>query len=230
MRLRDLRTLDGEVNARFMPPQEWTQLIANIRHDGGLTSAPLVARGGDDPLTTDGGDRLEVISGNHRVLAAIEAGIEEADVLEITTPISAERKRAIQLAHNRIAGRDDPNTLQKLYESLGLQARIYSALSDEDFKLPELDLGSLSVGGLKYQEIVLGFLPAEVEQFERFLERCRAAPKATAYLAPIEAFAGFFDLVTKIKAKRRIVNTAIAVCLLLQYASERMDQIESEEQ
>jgi hypothetical protein len=223
-----LRTLDGEVNARFMPPQEWAQLVANLKHDGRLTSAPLVALGGKEPLTAGGADRLEVISGNHRVLAALEAGLEETDVLEIVTPIPRDRKRAIQLAHNRIAGRDDPNTLQKLYEGLGLDARIYTALSDDDFKLPEIDLGSLSIGGMKYQEVVLAFLPPEIAAFEQFVDRTRTVASATAYLAERADFEAFFTLVTKLKSKRRIVNSAIAVNLLIQLAGERLDQIEDE--
>jgi hypothetical protein len=227
--LRELRTLDGDRNARFMPKQEWEQLVANLRLDGELTSTPLVALGGIAPLTDGGVEQLEVLSGNHRVLAAIEAGIEDADVLELVTPVGIERKRAIQLAHNKIAGRDDPNTLQQLYESLGIESRIYTGLSDEDFKLPDVDLASLSIGGLKFQEVVLAFLPPEKEALDQLLERTRAGTQAQIHLARIEDFDPFLDLISRIKSKRRVVNSAVALGIAIELAAQRLDQIEADE-
>jgi hypothetical protein len=47
--------------------------------------------------------------GNHRVRAAIKAGIDESDVIDILTEISEERRLAIQLSQNAISGKDDPN-------------------------------------------------------------------------------------------------------------------------
>ena len=58
VKLRDLKLL--EKNARYMTPQEFSQLVANIKQDGKLMGVPVVYRG-------------EVLSGNHRVRAAIKA-------------------------------------------------------------------------------------------------------------------------------------------------------------
>jgi len=63
---RTLTLLD--VNARFLPHEQFRQLVENIRRDGCLTSTPLVWND-----TASG--RLVVLSGNHRTLAAIEAGL-----------------------------------------------------------------------------------------------------------------------------------------------------------
>ncbi len=103
VKLRDLKLL--EKNARYMTPQEFSQLVANIKQDGKLMGVPVVYRG-------------EVLSGNHRVRAAIKAGIEEADVLDILTELTEERRLAIQLSQNAINGKDDPNILAQLYTSL----------------------------------------------------------------------------------------------------------------
>lgn len=227
--LRDLVTLDGEVNARFMPPHEYEQLVANLRLDGQLTSAPLVAVGGAEPLTTNGQNRLEVLSGNHRVRAAIDAGIEEADCIEVVSPLSLERKRAIQLAHNRIAGQDDSSVLQRLWDSLGIAGKVYTGIQDADFKIPGLDLASLSVGGLKFTEIVLTFLPPELEAFEQFLERTRSAKSSAVLVAAYADFDAFLITCAKVKGKRRLVNTALAIAAMVELAAERLDQIEAEE-
>lgn len=57
-----------EVNARFMRHEEFQRLVANVKQDGQLTSAPFAARNPDGTY--------EVLSGNHRVQAAIAAGLE----------------------------------------------------------------------------------------------------------------------------------------------------------
>lgn len=57
-----------EMNARFMRHEEFQRLVANVKKDGQLTSAPFAARNADGTY--------EVLSGNHRVQAAIAAGVE----------------------------------------------------------------------------------------------------------------------------------------------------------
>src|SRR5258708_4381125 len=66
----ELRRLDPktlrrrEVNARFMDPGEFDRLVKNVRTDGKLTSAPLACQ------LEDGS--IELLSGHHRTLAAIQ--------------------------------------------------------------------------------------------------------------------------------------------------------------
>jgi ParB-like nuclease domain len=73
VQLSELQLL--EKNARYLKGPLFNRLVENIKADGCLTSFPLVARQGD---------ALTVISGNHRVSAAIKAGIGETDVIEVT--------------------------------------------------------------------------------------------------------------------------------------------------
>src|SRR5690242_16828167 len=91
VRLSELKLL--EKNARYMKPEQFNRLVENIRRDGCLTSVPLVHRDGDD---------LVVVSGNHRVSAAIKAGIEESDVIEVMSPLTRQQFVALQLSHNAI--------------------------------------------------------------------------------------------------------------------------------
>jgi hypothetical protein len=78
-------------NARYMAEPEFNRLVENLRRDGVLTSLPLVYRG-------------EVLSGNHRVQAALKAAIVQADVIEIETELS-EEQRACWLSHNALTSK-----------------------------------------------------------------------------------------------------------------------------
>ena len=106
---RELKLL--KMNARFMRHEEFQRLVANIKRDGQLTSAPFAAL---DPA--DG--KYEVLSGNHRVQAAISAGLQTIPCIITDDPLSEEQRIAIQLSHNAIVGQDDPDILKKLYDKI----------------------------------------------------------------------------------------------------------------
>lgn len=219
-----------EANARYMPATEYRRLVDNLRADGCLTSLPLVAAAGDAPLC-DGADPadLEVLSGNHRTMAAAEAGLAEIEVLEIVTPLSAERKVAIQLAHNRIVGLDDPGVLLKLYERLDLDLKAYSGLCDDDFKVEELDISALAIGAPQYEELLLTFLPEDRKAFQECVERIAKSTRTRGHLlAAYGDFCRFFDAVVRVKEATDIHNVSIAVRRLAELACERLDQLEAE--
>lgn len=83
---RELKLL--KMNARFMRHEEFQRLVANIKRDGQLTSAPFACL---DPA--DG--KYEVLSGNHRVQAAISAGLETIPCIITDDEMSEEQRIAI---------------------------------------------------------------------------------------------------------------------------------------
>jgi hypothetical protein len=166
VRLADLELL--ELNARFMRHETFRQLVENVKRDGGLTSVPFAA------WQKESG-KYRVLSGNHRVRAAIEAGFEEADVMLTDDKLSHDREVALQLAHNAIAGEDDPAVLKQLYESLEeIDWRAYSGLDDATLELFEkIDVGQLSEAPLEWTSLALMFLPDELESVEEVFASAR---------------------------------------------------------
>ncbi len=79
VRLKDIRILDNDENARYMTSEQMRVLVDNLKRDGNLTSVPLVI---------EKEKKLEAVSGNHRIQAAVEAGIEEAEVMVLPPDIS----------------------------------------------------------------------------------------------------------------------------------------------
>ena len=190
MRLADLTLL--EKNARFMRGATFARLVANIKADGCLTSVPLVGH-------VDG--KLLVASGNHRVPAAMKAGIEEADVMEILTPLTREQFVALQLAHNAVVGEDDPNILQSLYAELSFGWKEYSGLTDDAFKVEDLDTTVLRVGTPFYEELQIFFLPADAAiVFRADLERNPGNPRSLFGLAAALRKTGNADEAARVDA------------------------------
>lgn len=217
--LRELERLtDGEDNARYFTPAQHERLVANLRRDGVLTSAPLVYRG-------------RVLSGNHRVAAAIDAGIETADCIVILSDLTDDEQLALQLAHNSVTGQDDPNVLKRLYESLSLDAKAYSGLTDDSFKWDStINLSALATAQASYTEVVAMFLPEEHAEFDAALKRIEKSDKATRIAARYADFDAVFEALVATKERQNIQNTAVALCAMAQLALERLAELEQPEQ
>ena len=80
-----IHTLAAEENARFMTADQMRRLAGNLKKDNALTSAVLVY-----PDAESG--KLVVLSGNHRVEAAILAGQKIIPVMVIQSYLTEERK------------------------------------------------------------------------------------------------------------------------------------------
>lgn len=213
--LTKLKFLDG--NPRYMTPAQFKRLVANLEHDGVLTSAPLIYKG-------------EVISGNHRVQAAIKAGITEADVIEITSELTNAQKKAIALSHNSISGQDNLSLLQEYYDDLDSFLKEYSGLTDDVFKVDELDMSSITVGAPKYQQLNILFLPEECEIFIDAIKQIGKKQNALNLFASMDDFDSFFDSVTKTKKVMNAHNSALALRVMAQLALQKLDEIISEQQ
>jgi hypothetical protein len=211
VKLRDLRLL--EQNARFMPGAQFRQLVENLKLDGALTSTPLVYQG-------------RVLSGNHRVEAAIEAGIEEADIIEVLTPLDDKRQVALQLSHNAIVGQDDPGMLAELYRDLDIEWKQYSGLTDAALNdLHELDVNALALGQPEYQELVLLFLPEEQGAFLRALKGIEAKLKKGVPIVAgrYDDFDRFFQAVVAMKKVKGVHNSALAVRMIAELALAQLE-------
>lgn len=210
-----------------MTAQQMEQLVANMRADGVMTSLPLMY---EDPDLRAAGETVEeILSGHHRVEAAIAVPFDEIDYLVITSKLTEQRKVAIQLSHNAIVGQDDPAKLAALYAGLDLEARLYSGLDDGVLKAMEnVELTGLNVG-IKYQEMHLFFLPEDQAVVSEALKTLEAAArKEQAYVARYEDYDAFFAAVVAVKSRFKAFNSAVAVRLLVDLALERLEQLKAE--
>jgi len=206
-------------NARYMNAQQFQRLKDNIGRDGQLTSTPLVV-----PMP-DG--RFEILSGNHRTKAAIEVGLTEIPVIVITTPLTLEQRTAIQLSHNAVTGQDDPNELHSLYEILSMEEKEYSGLTDDDFKIDEMELTGLSVGSPKYEELQLLFLPEDRDRLNECLKEIGEKSRIM-YSGRTADFDALFDALVKGKQQLRIFNSAIAFLAIAELALKELNRMAEE--
>lgn len=217
---RELKLL--KVNARFMRHEEYQRLVANIKKDGVLTSAPFAWL---DPA--DG--KYEVLSGNHRVQAAIAAGLTEIPCIVTDDAIPEERRIAIQLSHNAIVGQDDPATLKLLYDSiLNLELKEYSGLDDRTLNL--LDKASaqaMSEANLEFQTLSIVFLPDELKEAQRVIEKAKEAAAASdaVWLATNSEYDKWLDSQETASSAHNVKNVSAAMRIIFKVFENNLAQL-----
>ncbi|EBW5579111.1 hypothetical protein DPU05_14730 [Salmonella enterica subsp. enterica serovar Teddington] len=207
-----------EKNAHYMEPGEFARLVDNIKKDGALTSTPVVYRG-------------VVLSGNHRVQASVKAGLETIAVINVLSELNDDEQKAIQLSHNSINGKDDKNILRELFDSIeSLDMKLYSGLTDDDFKISDIEVESLSFIQPSYEDMVIAFLPEEKALFVEALEKIGKKAKDKLILAGSHTdFNNVFQAVITTKSQLNIINTAEAFKAMSQLAMEKLKEMEDVE-
>jgi len=207
-------------NARFMRKTMFDQLVNNLQTDDMLSSVPLCH------TTADG--EIEVLSGNHRVSAAIEAGFPQILILLLLKEVSEDRKVAIQLSHNQINGEDDKVLLAELVGGIkDLETRLYTGFDSRELdEVGKIDFSGFSPESIPTELISLWFLPEDVENFEALLaDSLKVFAAKKIFLAPLDGFKKTFETLVAVKKNNDIKSTAVAFVALLHLARERLEQL-----
>ena len=199
-------------NARVFKKDTFKQLTENIRKDGRLSSMPLCRR-----MPESEGGKLEVLSGNHRVQASIQAGLPHILVLVILEDLSRAQQIAIQLSHNALVGDDDPAILAELWASIEeISAKMYAGLSSDIVeKLEKLELVSFTTPQVYSRTMTFAFVDDEAERLNGVLESLEALPAKEAHVLSLKHFDRFFDLLEAAKKKCAVRNTSLAMLQLM---------------
>ncbi|MEW6555097.1 MAG: ParB N-terminal domain-containing protein [Actinomycetota bacterium] len=209
----------AEVNARYMRHEEFMRLVDNVKRDGKLTSTPFCCE-------EEG--RLLVLSGNHRVKAAIAAGLSEIDVMVTSDPLTQAQRYAIQLSHNAIVGKDDPAILKEIYDAIDdAEWKEYTGLDDATLELLEkVEAMAMSEANLDYRLISISFLPHELERVREVIDEVRKeAPGKEVWLARADAYDRLLDDLEAAGSAHGIKNTATSLDIILDVFEAHQDDL-----
>ena len=221
LELKTLKLLD--LNARFMRHEKFQRLVDNIRQNGKLTSAPLAW------LTDDG--EWEVLSGNHRTRAAMEAGLTHAFVLTTEDRLTENQRIAIQLSHNELAGEDDPTILAMLYDHIdNVDMKLYSGVDDKELGklLDAVPLEPLSAPNLEFSAITLMFLPDEIEKLKAAFGEATQMANGEPFAVRMKDYDRFMDALAECADAANVKNTATAMLLMLEVFERHRQDLAAE--
>lgn len=206
-------------NARVFKKDVFRQLTANIRKDGRLSSMPLCRR------MEDG--KLEVLSGNHRVQASVQAGVPLILVMVIEANLSREQQIAIQLSHNALVGEDDQVLLAELWAEIeDIEAKLYAGLSSDAVEnLGKIELVSFTTPQVAARTMTFAFTDDEAERLNAVLEALETLPAKEVYVQSLRHFDRFFDLLEQAKKKGSVRNTSLAMLQLLDLCEKALAEL-----
>jgi hypothetical protein len=211
-----------DVNARYMTYEQFHRLCENVRRDGALTSAPLVWNDQES-------GRLIVLSGNHRVKAALEVGLTRIGWMQIDQPLDRQRQVALQLSHNAITGQDDPAVLKNLFNELEeLSEREYAGLDDKTLDLlTKVDVGSLNDANLDYATVQIVFLPHEKDAAREALDEANKLMKVDErWLAHKSQHDEVLDALDTARSVGQVGNTATALSIILAVFDSHLEDLQ----
>jgi hypothetical protein len=204
-------------NARYMAPQMMRQLSDNIAKDGNLASLPFCWRKPDGTYV--------VLSGNHRRDAAVAAEVPAVLVLYTDDDLTNSQARSIQLSHNALSGQDNPAVLRELWEEIDdIQYRIYSGLDEEFLEtLEPVNIIAIGDQALRFEELVLLFIPPEIGRIEEVVERLGENGKVRLAV-DLQLWDSFWDKFLEFKESSNVLNSSTAFALLTEIADEWLSE------
>ncbi|GAB4528461.1 MAG: hypothetical protein OHK0046_47310 [Anaerolineae bacterium] len=215
---------EQDLNAQSMSKAMFDQLVDNIKTSGAPESVPLLVREGE---------RIEIISGHHRIRAARAAGVKHLLALMYES-LSRARIHAKQLAHNSISGVSDPQIVKAIWERIDdVQARFEAFIDPKmfddipapvSFKPVDVDMVSTA------KTVLIAFLPTQKADFDAVLEQIMPKTQVDAvYLADREVWDGWIAAFKRVRDDMDIVNTPTALAVMAELALERLDQMKDDD-
>ncbi|AVQ11267.1 ParB-like protein [Leptospira santarosai] len=209
------------VNARYMTPDQMNRLVENVKRDGFLSQLPFGVKIEE---------KFKVISGNHRVTAAIKAKLEAILILYIED-IDTERELAIQLSHNSIAGQDDLGILKNLYLQIKeLDWKAYSGIDEQsllNYQIPELV--PISESDIRLNEIRLFYGDLDLKQIDQTLELLeKKLIDEKRDRVVLGEFERFVEVMTEIKRRLNVKNHSVAFLKMIEICEEWIETNEND--
>ena len=198
---------EQDVNARVMDISAFNRLADNIKERGALVeSLPYCHR--------DASGKIHIISGHHRVRAARAANIKQLHVLVDVSEMPRSKIVSKQLAHNAIAGHDDPEMLRQLIQEMNnVDDLLRSFVAPELLPPPPDPINVLPVASIRYdfQLMMFTFLPSQLRDFTQLLDLLHTNNDFVG-VAPLENYEAFHDALLRYQKARdvRAIGAAIA--------------------
>ncbi|HOJ95061.1 MAG TPA: ParB N-terminal domain-containing protein, partial [Fervidobacterium nodosum] len=193
---------EQDKNARIMKRDMFNQLVSNIKKRGSLESLPYCALVGD---------KIEIISGHHRVRASKQAGLKEIPVLVDVSGLTRSQIAAKQLAHNSINGFDDPDVLREISKMItDVDDMLESFVRIDNIPTPELPSVAHIGSDLEWKQVSFVFLRHQLDELQELIKNLEQKPDLLG-IAHLQEFNQFVETLRNTQKFNDIKNMSSAI-------------------
>jgi len=230
-RVHHTRVHEQDKNARVMPPEMMERLTQNIRDEGRIESLPFGVLRGDGET-----QHVELVSGHHRVRAAIAAGVLEFPMLLDTRgDLSSDRVKSKQLAHNAISGVDNESVLREIFSEIrSVEARLEAFVSVDDKFLTGIGQPLRAINeeiAIRWPVLAIAFLPKQKEALDKIAVRLAkqiAKDVDDVWVISEEAAQLFSDTLTRLGKAYDIRTNGNILARMVEIVNAQLDTEEPE--
>lgn len=206
-----------EKNPRYMSKEMIERLSENIRIDGFLSQLPF-------GIKQENGKYM-IVSGNHRIKAAIRAKQERVLILYgLEVDFDKNRQLAVQLSHNAIVGEDDNDILKELYYEIDdLFNKEYTGIVDDLLRDYEpVKLSEWSEMDIPLYELTFSFCQTDHEYVQQILDRLELMRGSNEPAIVLGDMDRFVEVMTQIKKRKHVRDRSIAFLRMCQICEDHL--------
>lgn len=209
-----------EKNAHYMEKEKLDRLVDNVSKDGFLSQLPFGMK-----RKSDG--KYLILSGNHRLKAAIKAKLEFILILYIDE-VDRDTQIAYQLSHNALAGRDDAQMLKEIYKEIeSIEAKEYTGLNGMNFlDIEKLSVSSINDGDIELTEIKFLFIENRKNDVRAVLSELERLTLDKESAIVVGSFDAFIKTMTEVKKAYGIKSNTIAFGKMIEICKEALESVE----
>jgi hypothetical protein len=171
-------------------------------------------------------NRLEIVSGHHRIKSARAAGLKEIVVIIDVSGLSRSQIAAKQLAHNAISGFDDDSTLREIVKMItDVDDMIESFIGKDIMEEPLEQYDKMLSPAIQFdfKNVVFTFLPHQVQDMDTLVKNLETTAPEIIGVASYEQCKSFVETLSKYQKFTDIRNVGAAVHSMIQAVNEKMN-------
>lgn len=209
-----------EKNAHFFEKDKMDKLVSNIAKDGFLSQLPFGMKRSDG--------KYLILSGNHRLKAAIKAQLEFILILYIDE-VDKDTQIAYQLSHNALVGRDDIQMLKDIYAEIeSIEAKEFTGLNGMQFvEVEKLQVSSINDGDIELTEVKFLFIENRKNDVKAVLSELEQQKIDKDCAIVVGSFDAFVKTMTEVKKVYGIKSNTVAFGRMIEICDDVVKSIKN---
>ena len=171
-----------------------------------------------------------ILSGNHRLKAAIKAKLEYILILYIEE-VDKDKQIAYVLSHNALVGKDDAQMLKEIYSEMRtIEAREFSGLNGIQFidtdKIPTV---SINDGDIELTEMKFLFTESRSNDVKAVLAELEKQKISANSSIVVGSYEEFIKVATEVKKKFNIKSNTVAFARMVDICKAYLQEMKDKE-
>lgn len=208
-----------ERNAHYMDKDIFDRLVDNVAEDGFLSQLPFGMKRHED-------GKYLMLSGNHRLKAAIKAKLEYILILYIDE-VDKDTQLGYQLSHNALVGKDDRQMLKEIYEEIqSLEKREFSGLNGLDFvDVNKISTPAINDGDIEITEMKFMFVESRANNIKTVLDALEKMEIGEESSIIVGSFESYIRLTQEVKKRYQIKSRSVAFSKMIDICEAYLEEL-----